>query len=94
MQVVSNAIIAVTFAGNACATVMVLAITPLVNSVGISHAFLIYTVVTVVTLLLTVLFLICGKQFRVRYASRYYAYARAYKSVSGTTENVRLANHL
>ena len=73
---------AVTFVKNLFPTVLVFALTPWVEGVGLANVWITATVVFVVILLGNIPFLVWGKTWRANSAERYCRYA---SSAAGTT---------
>ena len=77
MQIIADALVAVTFVKNLFPTILVFALTPWVESVGLANVWITATVIFVAIILGNVPFLIWGKRWRAGSAERYYRYASA-----------------
>lgn len=75
VQVVGDALVAVTFTRNAFSTAFVFAVSPWIVAQGMTNVYVTIGVIGTAVLLFTFVFIYYGKRFRVRSAHRYRYYA-------------------
>ncbi|EXJ81171.1 hypothetical protein A1O3_07461 [Capronia epimyces CBS 606.96] len=74
-EIICDSLIAVVFVKNLFPTILVFALTPWIEGVGLSNVFITVAVIVAAILLGNFIFIMFGKRFRIRCAAKYRSYA-------------------